>query len=90
MFYLDCLTGGVPVPDDRAVSRGSGGHEPVFVEVGIVHRDSPGMVHERRLRRDAGAYCVRNGIPDRLWFVRSWNGAVSWELNESRVRRPSM
>ncbi len=47
----------------------------VSVEVGIVDRDSPGIVLERRLQHDADVYCVRSGTIGRLSFARSWIGA---------------
>jgi len=77
MFESDsALSCGGLVPGDRAVSMEYGDHGPVFVEVGIVHRDSSGMVRERRPRHDAGVYCARSGTTGRLSFARSWIGAT--------------
>lgn len=66
------LSGEGPVPGDRVVSMEQDHHGPVFPEVGIVHRDSPGIVFARRLRHDAGVYCARNGTTGRLSSARSW------------------
>jgi hypothetical protein len=70
------LSGGGPTLDGRAVSMEHGDHGPVSVEVGIVDRDSPGIVLERRLPHDADVYCVRSGTIGRLSFARSWMALI--------------